>query len=424
MRRPTTADLEPFRRSVVRIQSRQNVTVGLGWRFGPYLAATCAHVVTGILGGDYFASDPPLGSLRLQSAIDAIDLGEASLCPGGWFPKRKSREADEPADIALLSLPHAPRSNSKSAELSSLLTPSGIRCKLLGTQSVAEEPLVPIDAVVGDVSNGRFLLHQVSSVYGIGPGCSGAPVVDEATGNVVGIVVEQELAPGGIAYMIPAAQIRECLHRTGLLVRPSSRWPLESIRSWMHREIAHHDPTLARQLTDFITVQAVGCRDVSISERECEMLRLQSLLQDGRLVFLTRRTGRGNSAPLLYFASHLLEQLPEITLLYIPISARLGTAREECGLRLLCLQMGSLFGELRLDGGEIPSIKDYRDRILRGWEFIRNREHRRFALIVDGVDEAVEHWWDDKVLPVGLPKNLSVLVSAGGAMGPLAATLL
>jgi hypothetical protein len=411
------ADLEPLRRSVVRILTEDEHFVGLGLRIADDVVVTCAHVVSEALEIDSCVETPPKGRVRINAPATVpgpSDLGYAAVLAGGWFPKRNSKRADEPADIAVLHLERPSQDSVVWATVSTLLSLSGIRCKLLGAPEGHTQDLVPLTATVGEATeSGRYLLEQTTTGYRIGPGCSGSPVADVETGKIVGLVVQDELeSRTAIAFMISAAELRACLKKLGLPSQFQSAPPLGVLRDWVRDRVTDNDRTLGRRCTRFIdSYSAEGDNPLPFVGRQYELECLQDWLGSGGVFSLTSPAGRGKSALLLHFASHTLSERPNFTLLFVPISIRFETADELSGLRLLYLELSSLFGQLRFGDSAHPDLRDYRESIQNGWEFIANYTNGCFLLIVDGADEAAGRWIEHEVLPYELPGNLSVIVA-------------
>jgi hypothetical protein len=215
------ADLEPFRHSVVRILSSAEDFVGLGLRVADRRVVTCAHVVSQALRCSAFEDARPEGTVRVHAPVSergSGDLGGATVIEGGWFPKRPSKSVGEPADIALLQLDTPSPPSFFLAPISSAISLSGIQYSLLGAPKGHVEDLVPITGEVGEAkASGLYLLNQHGPGYRIEPGCSGAPVCDIATGQVIGIVAQDELDRSiGVAFLIPAAELWLALSRARL----------------------------------------------------------------------------------------------------------------------------------------------------------------------------------------------------------------
>lgn len=131
-----------------------------------------------------------------------------------------------------------------------------------------------------------------------------------------------------------------------------------------------------------------------------------------RFLLLTGAAGRGKSALLLHWLDALLAGAEPPVLFFLPISIRANSSDEVSGLRLLHSVLCDEFAELKFAHEAKPVAEDYRDRLAEGWEWVRDRAEQRFLLVVDGADEATNHWFLHEVLPVDIPPNLHVLVSA------------
>lgn len=404
-------DLEPFRQSVVRILGPDGRFFGLGLKAGDGLVMTCAHVVAAALRTDPCALAAPEGSVQVQSPVAGLDgaLVGARIVAGGWWPK--ARAGQRPADICLLALDPA----TPSAALVSItpaLSLTGISCMLLGAPSAHREDLVPITGQVGErKASGRYLLKQDSG-YQIEPGCSGAPVCDKATGQVVGMVVQDEKDEAlRIAFLIPAEDLMLALNACRAHARSVATRSLGSVRRWVERGVTRLDPGLGRSFKEYVDAYAgEPAAPLPFVGRDDALASVRRNIAGGGVTCIIGGAGSGKSAFLLHLARAIIDDGDEV-LLFLPVSIRFSIADEVRGLRMLYLQLGNLFAQLRFSDESSLDTDDYRDRIERGWEFIANQAPRRFVLLVDATDEANGAWIETGVLPYELPHNLSLVVS-------------
>lgn len=410
------ADLEPFRKSVVRLLDRQGRYWGLGLRVSASEILSCAHVVAQALRHDPTAIEPPSGSVDVMAAVHGsglASLGQASVLQGGWYPKDNATSTGA-MDLCVLKLAESQPQPFNPASISGAISLTGLRCALLGAPSAHRDDLVPITGRMGEAkAGGRYLLLQDPGFI-IEPGCSGAPVCDKATGQVVGMVVQDEQDESlRVAFVIPAAEMIAALHHANVATQIRAPDRLYAVRHWVDQGVGRLEPALGNQLKQYVDAYSgTPAHPLPFAGRDAEMARLLDWLPGGGVFCVLGGAGRGKSSLLLnYVAKVLVEQPSAVTLLFLPISIRFNTSDELRGLRLLYLQMGALFAELRFNDDVALDQDDYRERIARGWEFVANQSARRFLLVIDGSDEASGAWIEHGLLPYQLPVNLSVIVS-------------
>lgn len=198
----------PLESSVLRILGPGGKTVGAGFVIAPGLAVTCAHVVTDS------AKSAPGQSLQVELYSARLAL-TAAVMQEGWSPGDQD-------DLAFLRLADCPE------ELqAALLADSGRRmgrgCAAFGFPSVPHWALGRLKEPVQVAENRRPLLEFEGGE--IAPGMSGGPLMDDGTGQVVGMVCEyRPIGKTLSAYAVTAETI--AAHSPQPLQLASSKAPM------------------------------------------------------------------------------------------------------------------------------------------------------------------------------------------------------
>ena len=204
--------------------------VGAGVLVDSRRILTCAHVVGDALDlADL--TQPPAGLVTVDFPQNArSEIRTAQVAAGGWFPGRPALRAGDLAMLEVLgdvvgSTDPAPLGNARdngSGTLGVLGHPAGYdmgawaRARLTGVGGPAGE-WVQLDALS-------------SPGLRIQPGFSGAGLLDEAEGTVVGLVVGAALAPQDrLAWMIPLEVICGYWPDLRRLVQPPAEGALPAV---------------------------------------------------------------------------------------------------------------------------------------------------------------------------------------------------
>ena len=156
-----------------------------------------------------------------------------------------------------------------------------------------------------------------------------------------------------------------------------------------------------------------GGRDIQLAQ--LEEWRTQSKKQ--RLL-LTAPAGRGKSALLVRWVQQL-QSYPDVDILFFPVSARFGTNREEVTFTALAMRLAAIYEK------EIPKESAaFTPQLWRGVmaDFLREPlpNNKQLLIIIDGLDEAAWSVGED-LLPLNLPSNVRVVISARYLAGEVAA---
>lgn len=404
--------------SVVRILGRNATYAGLGYRASPDYVITCAHVAAAALGVDPTGPEPA-GEVLLDVPFASLDdcrvQVPAAIVPGCWLPKSN---ASDVRDLALLEVKPAAYElplPGKLAVLDPAISLTGKPFDAYGGSEGHERNLIHLEGRIrAQIANGCWQLSLRDSDYPIEPGCSGAPAVDSRTGMVVGLIAQDERDPQVAAgFLIPATKLRMLLRVAG--PRDPQIPGLGPLRFWLDTSLSRNVPALADPVRRFIDYYAGAPeRPMPFAGRAEDLTALDGRFADGTgtFVLVSGSAGLGKSALLLHWMARQLLHVPNLRLLFLPISIRFDTAEELRGLRVLHAQLAGLFPEVAFPEDAKPDPEDYRDRIAAAWQLVAEHSDERFLLVVDGADEASGFWLTNRVLPYVIPSNLTQVIAA------------
>jgi 3',5'-cyclic AMP phosphodiesterase CpdA len=176
-------------RSVLRILGPDGLPAGTGLLVSNGEVLTCTHVVNAALRRDPFARDFPTGSVTVRSPyVDGTEERTARVVC--WRPPP---HADQPDDgIAGLRLDQ-PLTGARPVELASDPPSVGTVVRAFGhpPQTFAGQGFLTSMVIVGRTA-GRILLSPGAAIPS---GFSGAPVYEEGTGRVVGLLTTTSTGP-------------------------------------------------------------------------------------------------------------------------------------------------------------------------------------------------------------------------------------
>lgn len=404
--------------SVVRVLDPNGEYVGLGYRVDSAFVITCAHVVAEALGTNRHAPDPPTGEVLLD--VPFAPAGEskvrvpATIVLMGWLPVSESAG---PTDLALLQVvgTTALPLPGPLADISPAISRTGTFFDAYGGPKGHERDLISLEGRVrAPIANGRWQISARDSDYDIAPGCSGGPAIDAQTGQVIGLIAqdeqESEIRAG---FLIPAKHLLSLLDVAKV---PRTRVPgLEPLRQWLNAHLHGMVAALADPIRRFIDYYAgAPDRPMPFAGRDEVFAILDQHMADGggAFVLVSGAAGLGKSALLLHWMARQIRQNPRLHLLFLPVSIRFDTAAAISGLRLLHAQLESLFAELAFPKGlELDQAK-YREQVGAAWGLIAQVPDERFLLVIDGADEVSGPWLTGGVLPNAIPANLTLVLAA------------
>ena len=194
------ADAVPWHARIFR--SNEQVPVGAGVHVGERKIVTCAHVIQLALGladtisrptGDVWV-DFPQSTDRQRRRAQVID--------NAWFPKR-----DEAGDLAVLQILGEDVTLGTPAPLRLVSSPARRTIEVLGHPAGQPDGVWARARLVGPAGpNVEWIQMDTPTLTGkrIQPGFSGAGVIDEKDGTVIGCVVAVDTTvEDRIAWMIP-----------------------------------------------------------------------------------------------------------------------------------------------------------------------------------------------------------------------------
>jgi hypothetical protein len=192
-------------RWAARIRRKGGAILGAGILLDAHHVLTCAHVVDG--GGDYVAEF--MGGA--DAGVTAVD---ASVVPDATVPEARDEDDDPSGDIALLRLARA-RPPGEAVSLQRLSAPNR-QVQIYGYPKGYNGGIRLPATVLGAVGrDGQVQLRAERPGDAAQPGCSGAGVMDVATGRVIGMLLSGDPRPSGrgFSFMSPAETIVRHLPR-------------------------------------------------------------------------------------------------------------------------------------------------------------------------------------------------------------------
>ncbi len=184
---------------------------GTGILLGPFEVVTCAHLISAPhrAGGEA----TPSGDLK----VDFPFAGGAST----WRASVKLWLPDEDVAVLKLSAPAPP--DACDAVFIADSNVQGHAVRVFGFPSGFSEGVWAAGMVAGRTANGQLQIDTNSEVgYGIQPGFSGGPVLDIASGGVIGIIAARD-ASGRAAFVIPSSTLARSV--VGITLHPGQPSP-------------------------------------------------------------------------------------------------------------------------------------------------------------------------------------------------------
>ncbi|WP_329050751.1 trypsin-like peptidase domain-containing protein [Amycolatopsis sp. NBC_01488] len=192
-----------------RVYRANGVLVGGGVLLGDRHVLTCSHVVGSAPGPDAAVDVDFLESPRTSPM-------SARVARGGWVPPDEFGRGD----LALLELPE-PVETGLGTLLRRDSSPWDRAVRVYGFPQGVEYGIWVRARLAGPAGPGGEWIQLTDPDARIGAGFSGCPVIDDATGRPLGIMVTV-LRPGGVAWMIPTDVIVRYLPQVRQWVAASS----------------------------------------------------------------------------------------------------------------------------------------------------------------------------------------------------------
>jgi len=183
--------------------------------------------------------------------------------------------------------------------------------------------------------------------------------------------------------------------------------------------------TFQRKLTEFLNEYLVSeSGDVPFGGRDAELKRLDDWLFDTKAaprMVVTSRAGRGKSALLVQWMKSLQARghVGESgwRLAFIPVSIRVGTNKPAVFLGGLAQRLTEITGEpMPPEAVQYPdalkyAVHDQLEEIASAGKCV--------LVVLDGLDEALQRSFDASMIPIRLPSNIRVLLSARWQVGDI-----
>ncbi|WP_395575502.1 serine protease [Streptomyces sp. BK79] len=190
----------------VRIRGADGEIAGAGILLTPFWVLTCAHVVD--------RAAPRITAEFVGAADHSVPAVPARVDGDAYVPETRDGDDDPSGDVALLRL-ERPRPVEETVRLHRLSTP-GRLVRMYGFPYDHNGGIWFRATVVGPCGrDGQVQLSPASAGELASPGCSGAGVVDNATGQVIGMVLTGQRDQHGnrFSFMSPAETIVRHLPR-------------------------------------------------------------------------------------------------------------------------------------------------------------------------------------------------------------------
>ena len=200
-------DHGPLGQSVARIQDRSGRVVGAGFLIAPDLVATCAHVVSAALGGDYENTTAPQGVVFLDFPV-AGEHGRATELTTARVRNWSPAVADGSGDIAVLTLGTGGPRPVTVPPMRRVERPWGHEFRALGFPAGMADGVWASGEFRDRQGSGWVQVHGTSNGQPVEAGFSGTPVWDVAARAVDGMLVAADADRAvDTAYLIPIDQV-------------------------------------------------------------------------------------------------------------------------------------------------------------------------------------------------------------------------
>lgn len=212
--------LSLLKKSIVRIRKENESIVGVGVLIGETQVMTCAHVVKEALNISTKQTETPRGNVKLDFPFLSPHKILTAFVTN-WSPTRSDK--NKGLDIALLEISEYLHKDARPVSLfpgDDIEVFKGIYFRVLGFPKGHDEGVWSSGIVMDEISDGLIQLEDTKPTgKRIEAGYSGAPVFNERSRNVIGIVaLADKLSETKVAFMIP---IRKILEFCPLLIKKS-----------------------------------------------------------------------------------------------------------------------------------------------------------------------------------------------------------
>ncbi len=388
----------PLEAGTIRILCPDGSTAGTGFLVSKRLAVTCAHVVEA-------AESKPGYFIKFQYHLGEKDVCQAEVLKNGWSLDN---------DVAILMLSENHPKCIRPIIMQSSKAMEGRNFEALGYPDDGPVQTRWPQGKIGGLVNVQGYANPLLQVQGkeIDEGLSGSAVVDCTTRRVIGMITgywdvdrQSNVEQVRFGYAIPIETIWGVFPdlEKDLPSLPKRSPLLEGI----HLLPYGYDFRIQNFLTEYLGTseqpEPFGGREEALNNLD-NWLRSETQ----RLV-LAAPAGRGKSALLVRWLDHLINR-EDLMLAFVPVSMRFRTNLANTFFASLAARLAYLHGEDVPTGIE-TSIVTWK-RLVSYYLSKPLVDDRTLLVVLDGLDEAGDWEPTADLIPLDLPKNVRVVVSA------------
>lgn len=375
----------------LHILNSEGRTVGTGFLVTNNLVVTSAHV---IVDADAYSGD--VVQVQFTGRDEKVN---ALVIPDHWL------DIDQ-GDVAILKLESIPEGIAPLRLDSAADCRSGNPFYAFGYATAADvQGIIARGTIDGYLPQHKLLQLQAPQAS---HGISGAPVLDQKRGVVVGMITKGHTELGRneeTTFATPS----EVIWLACPQLKPPT--PVLPKRSPLVEGITLLPYDYASRIQNFITEylgtaeqpEPFGGRNDALKELN------DWLIGTTTRMLLVAPAGRGKSALLLHWLDTLLSR-EDIALVFVPVSVRFRTNLDNTFFAALAARLAFLHGE------DVPTSMDISTDVWRGLvsNFLSKPlvNGKTLLVVVDGLDEAGDWEAGTDLVPAELPQGVRVVVSA------------
>ncbi|MGH8601700.1 MAG: hypothetical protein ACREXR_02630, partial [Gammaproteobacteria bacterium] len=325
----------------------------------------------------------------------------------GWYPPT-------PKDIAILRIKGfsytAAAPFVEPANCSPLQTQS-VEIYAYQTGSAASSTLTKVSAVlVANVGNVQIQWENRDSLSDLG--FNGALVWSEDTGSLIGMIATvNRTAQNSVATIIPAEHLTAAFFDRYPNYRLDTLERHQAFKEEIVRGLecfGEYKGNVERYFDSYLGTPKLP---VSFGGRQDVLHELDLwLASDVPYRLLAAPAGRGKSSVAVHWVMSLLDSQPNLKVIFLPLSTRFSTSGSAVALTSLLGRLRMFFPNIAISPSR--SVDEFKSCFVSALETLRQDQHNKFLLVIDGIDETATGWADEKLLPSDPPKNLHALLSA------------
>lgn len=388
----------PLETGTIRILCPDGSTAGTGFLVSKRLAVTCAHVVE-------TAESKPGYFLKFQYHLGEKDVCQAEVLKNGWSPDN---------DVAILILSENPPKCIHPIIMQSSKAMEGRNFEALGYSDDGPVQTRWPQGKIGGLVNVQGYANPLLQVQGkeIDEGLSGSAVVDCTTRRVIGMITgywdvdrQSNVEQVRFGYAIPIETIWEVFPdlEKDLPSLPKRSPLLEGI----HLLPYGYDFRIQNFLTEYLGTpehpEPFGGREEALSNLD------NWLSNDTQRLILAAPAGRGKSALLVRWLDHLITR-EDLMLVFVPVSVRFRTNLANTFFASLAARLAYLHGKDVPASIETPIVTW--KKLVSYYLSQPLADDRTLVVVLDGLDETGDWEPTADLIPLDLPKNVRVVVSA------------